>query len=117
MYKFNLEEGELILKKGHATLFSDDINLKRLLLDANTLAGVLYLTTARIVFIGYLLSATSKHIEEIPLVHIHRITSENSLFVVPNAIRITTIRDKEFLLVVYQRDEWLSAIEKQADRV
>lgn len=117
MYKFNLEENELILKKGYATLFSKDISLKRLLLDADTLVGVLYLTTTRIVFIGYLLSATSKHIEEIPLVHIRSISAENSLFIVPNAIRIATIRGKEFLLVVDQRDGWIAAIERQANQI
>ena len=114
MYSFLLEPDELILKKGCATLSCDDIYLKGLQLHINTMEGVLYLTTSRLVFVGHLLAATTKHVEEIPLVHIDQIIPEKSLFILPNAIRIITIRNKELLLVVHQRNAWIAELEKQA---
>lgn len=104
MYVFQLDEGERILKKGMATLELED----------KTGLGAIYLTTERLVFVGYLGAAvTSAWEAEIPLVHIRDIKEAKTFSLLPNAIEISTIRGSRFRLLLRGRDEWKAAIEAQ----
>ncbi|EAX46738.1 conserved hypothetical protein [Thermosinus carboxydivorans Nor1] len=103
MYSFPLEENERILKK----------DLANMSYDGNNLHGALYLTTDRIVFVGYLLNITQKYFEEIPLAHIETIKPEKTFFFIPNAFAITTIKDRRLKFIVNKRDEWIDAIQKR----
>lgn len=113
MCSFPLEQDEVIIKKGYATFSCDDISKSRQL-HINTMEGMLYLTTIRLVFVGRFLATTTQYMEEVPLVHIDQMIPEKSLFILSNVIRIITIRNKELMLVVRHRDEWMAAIKKQA---
>ena len=87
MYIFQLAAEEKILKKAVGTAqVGDKAGL-----------GALYLTTERVVFIGYeRTSITTTVEEEIPLEHVLEIKAEKSLGVLPNVIVINTIRGPEF---------------------
>lgn len=103
MYSFPMEEDERILKKGLANLYC----------DREAFNGALYLTTGRLVFVGYLLDITSKYMEEISLSHVSEIMPESSLLIIPNALRVKTIKDRDLKFVVSQRNQWLAEINKQ----
>ena len=103
VYSFPIEKGEDILKKGLA-------NLK---CDSETLSGALYLTTARLVFVGFLLDITQKFMEDVPLTHICEMTRGKSLFIIPNVLNVCTITDKNLQFVVSGSGEWLAEINKQ----
>ena len=103
VYSFPVETGENILKKG----------LVNLELDGEAFSGALYLTTARLVFIGYLLDITHKYMEDVPLAHINEITRGKSLFVIPNVLTIGTIKDRKLKFIVSGSSEWFTEINKQ----
>jgi len=103
MYSFPVISGEEILKKGLANLHS----------SSEAFSGALYLTTERIVFIGYLSDVANKYMEEVPLAHICELTQGKSLFVIPNVIGVQTIMDKNLKFVVKGRNEWFQEINKQ----
>lgn len=103
MYSFPMEEDERILKKGLANLYC----------DREAFNGALYLTTGRLVFVGYLLDITSKYMEEISLSHVSEILKESSLFIIPNGLRVKTITDRDLKFVVSQRNQWIAEINKQ----
>jgi hypothetical protein len=108
MYIIRLAAGERILKKAVGTaLVGDKAGL-----------GALYLTTERLVFVGYerLLITTTVE-EEIPLEHIDEIRAEKSLAILPNTIAVSTIRGQRFKFIVAGRDEWIAAIRNQMDRI
>lgn len=107
MYSFPLEKSEVILKKGMANLYCDDLVLN----------GALYLTNERLVFVGYLLDLISKYMEEVPLVHIKEIKPEKTFFILPNAIELATIRDRKLKLIVSERNKWLAEINRQISLV
>jgi hypothetical protein len=108
MYAFQLAAGEKILKKSVGTAHIGD----------KAGLGALYLTTERVVFVGFerLLITTTVE-EEIPLEHIDEIRAEKSLAVLPNAIAISTIRGQRFKFVVDGRDAWIAAIRGQMDKI
>ena len=103
MYSFPLEEQELILKKAMANLYCEGM----------VLHGAFYLTTCRLVFIGYLLDGPRKYMEEVLLVHISNIKVEKTFFIIPNVLLITTIKDKKLKIVISERDKWLIAVSQQ----
>jgi len=108
MYIFPLAAEEKIIKKAvGSALIADKAGL-----------GALYLTTERVVFIGYERTAITTTIEEeIPLEHIDEIKAEKSLAILANAIVISTIRGQRFKFIVRGRDEWITAIKDQMDKI
>ena len=107
MYSFPVEAGEDILKK----------SLVNLECDGETFSGALYLTTGRLVFVGYLLDITHKYMEDVPLAHISEMTRGKSLFIIPNVLRVCTIKDKKLKFVVNGSGEWLTEINKQINLI
>lgn len=106
MYMFPLEKNERILKKGMATLE----------LEEKTALGAVYLTTERLMFVGYEgARVTSAWEAEIPLVHIDEIKGAKTFALLPNVIEISTIRGQRFRLIIRERDEWKAAIEAQME--
>ncbi|MBP2663996.1 MAG: hypothetical protein H6Q71_1944 [Firmicutes bacterium] len=103
MYTFPLESDELIKKKCLASYAS----------NREVLNGALYLTDQRLVFVGYALSITNKYMDEVPLTHIKELLPEKTFFVIPNVLKVVTIKDKVLKFVVEGRNEWLEAINRQ----
>lgn len=103
MYSFPLEDDELIMKKCLASYTC----------EGEVLSGALYLTDQRLVFVGYLLSIDNKYMDEVPLTHIKELLPERTFFVIPNLLKVITIKDKVIKFVVKNRNEWLKAINKQ----
>ena len=103
MYSFPVDAGEDIVKKGLANLAS----------IGETLSGALYLTTDRLVFVGYFLDMTRKYMEDMPLAHISQMTIGKSLFIIPNVLNVCTIEDKKLKFVVSGTNEWLTQINEQ----
>ena len=103
MYSFPVEAGESIVKK----------SLVSLQYDGGAFSGALYLTTHRLVFVGYILAATRKYMEDIPLTHISAMTRGKSLFMIPNVLNVRTIEDKKLKFIVSGSGKWLFEINKQ----
>jgi hypothetical protein len=49
----------------------------------------------------------------VPLTHIKELLPERTFFVIPNLLKVVTIKDKVIKFVVENRNEWLKAINKQ----
>ena len=107
MYQFPLQETEQILRKSLASLS----------VDGDVFNGAMYLTDERLVFVGYLLDISNKYMEEVPFEHIEAIEPATSLWLIPNAIRISTIRGRALKFVVSGRNEWLEEIDRQLQNV
>jgi hypothetical protein len=107
VYSFPLEEQECIIKKDHANLYC----------DGEAFVGAFYLTSERIVFVGYLLDINDKYIEEVPLSHITEITPGKTFLVIPNVLNVSTIKDRTLKFIVKGRDHWLAAINEQLEQV
>ncbi|CQR73968.1 hypothetical protein SOV_20850 [Sporomusa ovata DSM 2662] len=107
MYTFPLETDELIKKKCLASYAS----------NREVLTGALYLTDQRLVFVGYALNIANKYMDEVPLAHIKEILPEKTFFVIPNVLKVVTIKDKVLKFIVEGRNEWLKAIQRQIDIV
>lgn len=103
MYSFPVEASENILKKG----------LVNLELEGEAFSGALYLTTSRLVFVGYLLDITHKYMEDVPLAHVSEITRGKSLLIIPNVLTIWTLTERKLKFIVRGSNEWLVAINKQ----
>ena len=103
MYSFPVSASEEILKKGLANLHS----------SGDSFSGALYLTTERLVFIGYISDATHKFMEEVPLGEISELTQGKSLFLIPNVIGVQTTTDKSLKFVVRGRNSWFQEINKK----
>ncbi len=103
MYQFPLEDSERILRKSLASMTT----------EGDSFNGAIYLTNERIVFVGYLLEITNKYLEEVPFEHIEAIAPATSLWVIPNAIVLKTIRGRSLKFVVGGRDAWLNEIKLQ----
>lgn len=103
MYTFPLQDNEAILKKAHASLSVDN----------NAFTGALYLTSNRLVFVGYILDINNKHMEEIPLQHIRALNKEKTFYLIPNALVVETIRDRQVKFVISERDDWFEKIQSQ----
>ncbi len=107
MYTFRLAEDEIILKKDLANLQCED----------NHLAGAFYLTTNRLVFIGYLVDATQKFMEEATFAEIKEVRPEKTFGIIPNVIRIIKIDGKEIKILVKKRNDWLDEIRTQMGKL
>lgn len=107
MYSFPLEEQECILKKGFANAYC----------DKEAYHGALYLTNARLVFVGYILDISRKFLDEIPLSHIRTITPAKTFGIISNVIKVVTIKEYRIEFIVSNRNEWLKAIEEQMTRI
>jgi hypothetical protein len=100
MYRFALDQNEQILKKGMASLH----------IDREAFSGALYLTTERLVFVGYVHGVNTKYDKAVLLKHIKEIKPEKTLFIIPNALAITLHDQEQFELIVHGRHEWLETI-------
>ena len=107
MYSFPLEPDEVIIKKCLASYNC----------DKDVLNGALYLTDHRLVFVGYALSIANKYMDEVPLTHIKELQAEKTFFIIPNVLKVVTIKDKVIKFVVKGRNEWFEAVNKQLEMV
>jgi len=103
MYSFPLAENERIVKKGHASL----------LRDGSAYTGAFYLTNARLVFIGYMMNITQKHMEDVDLSQVREVLGGKSLLVFSNVLHILTIQGEKLKIVVSGRNLWLAAIREE----
>lgn len=103
VYSFRLAEQEQIIKKDHANLYC----------DGQAFAGAFYLTSERLVFVGYLLDINEKYIEDVQLAHIADVVPGKTFYFIPNVLSITTIRDRKLKFIVNGRNEWLLSINEQ----
>ncbi|HSW64374.1 MAG TPA: GRAM domain-containing protein [Dissulfurispiraceae bacterium] len=104
MYRFSVEKDEKILKKGCASLHIEDA----------TLSGALYLTNARLVFVGHILGGNAARKElSVPLTRIASVKGGKTALIIPNAVDVVTTADEKLRLVLRDRREWLSAIERE----
>lgn len=100
MYSFHLKDDELILKKDMANLQTESTHL----------TGAFYLTTNRLVFIGYLVDATQKYIEEVSFSQIREIRPEKTFGLLSNVLRIVRNDGTNVKILIKKRDEWLMEI-------
>ena len=101
MYSFPLNEGESILKKDLANLQKegDDFN------------GAFYLTNERIVFVGYMGgNLNNKYLHDTQLEHIQELVPEKTFYFIKNVIKVRTIRDEQYKVIISNRDQWIKAI-------
>lgn len=103
MYKFPLNDTETILRKDLASMSIND----------EAYNGALYLTNERLVFVGYVMDIRNKYIEEILFHQIEELKPVNSLFIVPNALSLTTINGRKRRFVVKDRNAWEAEIRKK----
>ena len=103
MYKFPLNDMEVILRKDLASMSIAD----------QAYNGALYLTNERIVFVGYVMDIRNKYIEEILFPQIDEISRVNSLFFIPNAFLIKTTHGRNPRFVVKDRDAWIADIKRK----
>ena len=75
--------------------------------------GALYLTTERMVFVGYMLNTRTRVSCDISLYHIKEVRPEKTFYVFNNIIRIISIRDEHYKFIVDRRSEWLEQIDRQ----
>lgn len=107
MYSFPMNDNEKILKKGMASLHC----------GSEAFNGALYLTNERLAFVGYMLDLTNKYLLETPLEHITELKKEKTFFVFSNVIAVSTLREKNFKILLQKRDEWFQAIMQQIKMV
>lgn len=107
MYSFPLENDEFIIKKCLASYTCNSEGLN----------GALYLTDKRLVFVGYSLNITNKYMEDVPLSHIKETLPAKTFYMIPNALKVITIKDKTIKFVVEDRNGWLAAIQQQIDMI
>lgn len=109
MYSFPLADTEEIIKKGHASLHLED----------SAFTGAFYLTSERLVFVGYVMDITRKYMEEVPLTHIREVRGEKTFFIIPNGLAVSTITGKDLKIIVDpgDRNAWLKAIDEQLKKI
>jgi len=100
MYSFRLQDDELILKKDMANLQTESTHL----------TGAFYLTTSRLVFIGYLVDATQKFIEEAFFPQIREIRPEKTFGLLSNVLRIVRHDGTEIKIIIKKRNDWMTEI-------
>lgn len=103
MYKFPLNDTEIILRKDLASMS----------LENQSYNGALYLTNERLVFVGYVMDIRNKYIEEFLLHQLASIKPVKSLFIIPNALTVTTISGRQLRFVVKNRDAWIDEIQRK----
>lgn len=104
MYRFPLGDKEKILSKDPATLH----------IDREALSGVLYLTSERLVFVGYVSGLVHKTIQDFPLKQIRDIKGGKTMFMIPNVIDIITENNECYKIIIQGRDQWIAAIRREA---
>lgn len=109
MYSFPLADTEEIIKKSHASLHLED----------SAFTGAFYLTSERLVFVGYVMDITRKYMEDIPLAQVSEVRGEKTFFVIPNVLDVSTYTGKRLRVVVDpgDRNAWLKAIEEQLQKI
>ncbi len=108
MYAFPLADDEYIIKKDMATVLTGD----------KAGMGALYLTTERVVFVGYERTSIITTLAiEVPLEHIDELRAEKTFRLLPNAIVLTTIRGDLIRILVRDRDRWIESIRTQMDKI
>jgi len=100
MYSFRLQDDELILKKDMANLQTESTHL----------TGAFYLTTRRLVFIGYLVDATQKFIEEASFPQIREIRPEKTFGLLSNVLRIVKNDGTSIKILIKKRNDWMTEI-------
>jgi hypothetical protein len=104
MYRFPLGNKEQILKKDSATLH----------IEREALTGALYLTSERLVFVGYVSGLIHKTIKAVSLKQIREIEGSKTMFIIPNVLDITLENNERLKVVIQGRDEWMAAIRREA---
>lgn len=107
MYSFTLLTNEAILKKGHACLEMEDCHLY----------GALYLTTERLIFVGYNRLDVNKYRLEIFLAHIEHLHPGKTWRLFQNVIRVATFQGLSCKFTVNERDQWVAQITEQMDKI
>jgi len=107
VYSFNLREDELILKKGMANLETESTHL----------TGAFYLTTNRLVFIGYLVDSTQKYVEEASFAQIREIRPEKTFWLISNVVRIVRNDGSHIKILITKRNDWLKEIYNQMQKL
>ncbi|MDT8900965.1 hypothetical protein [Anaeroselena agilis] len=109
MYSFPLSDTEEIIKKGHASLHLED----------SAFTGAFYLTSERLVFVGYVMDITRKYMEEVPLDQVKGVRGEKTFYIIPNVLGVSTIAGKKLKIIVDPgaRDAWLKAIDEQLKKL
>lgn len=103
MYSFRMLENETIVKKA----------LANLTVEKTVLNGAMYLTSERLVFVGYLLEEPNyKYTIEMSLYHIAELRRERNCFFISNILVIRSIQDEEWRLAITKRDSWYEAIQQ-----
>ncbi|MDD3158711.1 GRAM domain-containing protein [Anaeromusa sp.] len=110
MYSFSLHDNEKIIKKDHANFDS----------AAEKLHGALYLTTERLVFVGYVMGMEHKYLKEVSLGALTQVATARSLGLIPNALVLKTAEEEKLRFVIRRRNEWYQELMKRlkpVDRV
>ncbi len=100
MYSFSLRDDEKIVKKDHANFDS----------EMEKLHGALYLTTERLVFVGYVMGMDRKYLKEVSLGALKQVATARSLGIIPNALVVKTAEKEKLRFVIQHRNEWYQAL-------
>lgn len=109
MYSFPLGESEEIIKKSHASLHLED----------SAFTGAFYLTSERLVFVGYVMDINRKQMTEIPLAQVSEVRGEKTFYVIPNVVVVSSAWGKSLRVIVDpgSRNAWLEAIKQQLQKI
>lgn len=100
MYSFSLQPDERILKKDHANFEG----------PTEKLHGALYLTTERLVFVGYLLGFDRKYLRVVPWAELDKVRTGRTFGLIPNVLIVETAEGEELRFIVRGRDAWHKAL-------
>ena len=106
-YIFDVNEDEIILHKALANMQDEQLIVH----------GALYLTSERLVFVGYVPNTRTKVTSEVSLYHIQEICPGKTFFFINNIIRVIDIRNEEYKFIVDKQKVWLDEIYKQLDAI
>lgn len=107
MYQFPLHETEIILRKDMASMSIG---------KTESYNGALYLTTERLVFVGYVMDIRNKYIEEIPFQNIAGLEAAKSLLIIANAITVMRRDGRKLRFVIRERNAWIKDIREQINK-
>jgi len=106
MYSFPLWEDENIIKKSHASFH----------VDGEAWSGAFYLTTRRLVFVGYMMDISKKFLGDIPLTELREVKPGKTFYIFPNVIHIAAFDGYCCKVIIEGRNAWLNAIHEELDR-
>ena len=108
--KFNLEfplqDNEKIIHKGYANMHDSDYIVN----------GALYLTDARIVFVGLVPHNNTKVTCSIFLSRIEEVKKEKSLLFLSNVLRVLDCDKQDYKFIVKDQKEWHAQILRQLNQ-